>query len=82
MVTIVDNEARGLDLGASNYLIKPVDRERLAVIIEKHRITRFAANTEADAVPVARLSRGQTHGEIEVEVSERGRHAENFTSRR
>jgi signal transduction histidine kinase/FixJ family two-component response regulator len=82
MVTIVDNEARGLDLGASNYLIKPVDRERLAVVIEKHRITRFAAHTGADAVPVARLSRGQTRGEIEAEVSERGSHAENFTSRR
>jgi signal transduction histidine kinase/FixJ family two-component response regulator len=82
MVTIVDNEARGLDLGASNYLIKPVDRERLAVVIEKHRITRFAAHTGADAVPVARLSRGQTRGEIEAEVSERGSHAENSTSRR
>jgi len=30
MVTIVDNEAMGLDVGAANYLIKPVDRDRLA----------------------------------------------------
>ncbi len=30
MVTIVDNEAMGLDLGAAHYLIKPVDRDRLA----------------------------------------------------
>src|SRR5437879_5658339 len=40
MVTIVDNETMGLDLGASNYLIKPVDRDRLAVLIEKHRAGR------------------------------------------
>jgi CheY-like chemotaxis protein/anti-sigma regulatory factor (Ser/Thr protein kinase) len=82
MVTIVDNEARGLDLGASNYLIKPVDRERLAVLIEKHRIIRFAANTGTNTVPQGRLSRGQTHREIEAEVSERASHAKDFTSRR
>jgi len=29
MVTIVDNEAMGIHLGASNYLIKPVDRDVL-----------------------------------------------------
>jgi signal transduction histidine kinase/CheY-like chemotaxis protein len=40
MITIVDNEAMGVKLGASNYLVKPVDRERLAVIIEQHRATR------------------------------------------
>jgi CheY-like chemotaxis protein/nitrogen-specific signal transduction histidine kinase len=39
MVTIVDNQALGLELGASNYLVKPVDRERLAALIEKHRNT-------------------------------------------
>jgi signal transduction histidine kinase/FixJ family two-component response regulator len=82
MVTVVDNEARGLDLGASNYLIKPVDRERLAVLIEKHRITRFAANTAANTGPLARLARGQTHKEIEAKVSERVSHAKDFTSRR
>ena len=42
MVTIVDNEAMGMDLGASNYLVKPVDRERLATLIEKHRAIRFS----------------------------------------
>jgi CheY-like chemotaxis protein/two-component sensor histidine kinase len=51
MVTIVDNEARGLDLGASNYLIKPVERERLAVLVEKHRAARTSTITEAPAVP-------------------------------
>jgi signal transduction histidine kinase/ActR/RegA family two-component response regulator len=37
MVTIVDNQAMGFELGASNYLVKPVDRERLAALVEKHR---------------------------------------------
>ena len=82
MVTIVDNEARGLDLGASNYLIKPVDRERLAVLIEKHRITRFVAHSGAGRVPVSRVSHGQTRTKVEAEVSEKGSHAENLTSRR
>jgi len=49
MLTIVDNEAMALSLGASNYLVKPVDRERLASLIEKHRANRSAAllNTNA-----------------------------------
>jgi signal transduction histidine kinase/ActR/RegA family two-component response regulator len=51
MVTVVDNEAMGLDLGASNYLIKPVDRDRLAVLVEKHRVARTSGITEGNAVP-------------------------------
>jgi DNA-binding response OmpR family regulator len=82
MVTIVDNEARGFDLGASNYLVKPVDRERLAVLIEKHRITRSPVITGSNAVPVSRLSHGQKRGEVHVKVSERVSDAENLTSRR
>jgi signal transduction histidine kinase/DNA-binding NarL/FixJ family response regulator len=40
MVTVVDDESMGFELGASNYMIKPVDRDRLAVLIEKHRAAR------------------------------------------
>jgi signal transduction histidine kinase/ActR/RegA family two-component response regulator len=47
MVTVVDNESMGFELGASNYLIKPVDRDRLAVLIEKYRLTRSSAVTAA-----------------------------------
>jgi CheY-like chemotaxis protein/anti-sigma regulatory factor (Ser/Thr protein kinase) len=43
MVTVVDNETMGIELGASNYLIKPVDRDRLADLIEKHRVARSSA---------------------------------------
>jgi len=53
MVTIVDNEAMGLELGASNYLIKPVDRDRLAVLVEKHRITRSTTITDDNPVPLS-----------------------------
>src|SRR6266704_3610522 len=58
MVTIVDNEAMGLHLGASNYLIKPVDRDRLAVLVEKHRITRSTTITDANAVPFSYVAEG------------------------
>jgi len=53
MVTVVDNEAMGLDLGASNYLIKPVDRDRLAVLVEKHRVTRSSTITDDNPVPLS-----------------------------
>src|SRR5207245_9917543 len=62
MVTVVDNEARGLDLGASNYLIKPVERDRLAILVEKHRVDRSSTITDANAVPlsyVAELQAGR-----------------------
>ncbi len=81
MVTIVDNEARGFALGASNYLIKPVDRERLAVLIEKHRITRAASLPGANAVPMSRLSRDPKQREVDAEIAERF-NAENLTGRR
>src|SRR5437773_2530421 len=37
MVTIIDNESLGLDRGACNYLVKPIDRDRLALALEKYR---------------------------------------------
>ena len=59
MVTIVDNEAMGRDLGASSYLIKPVDRERLVTLIEKHRAVRFSTLAKGDALPASWPSKGQ-----------------------
>jgi signal transduction histidine kinase/ActR/RegA family two-component response regulator len=38
MITIVDNEMLCLDQGASNYLVKPVDRDRLALALERHGV--------------------------------------------
>ena len=40
MVTVVDNEPMGIGLGASSYLIKPVDRDRLAVLVERYGLVR------------------------------------------
>jgi signal transduction histidine kinase len=37
MMTIADDRARGLALGAADYLVKPVDRNRLAGVLEAHR---------------------------------------------
>jgi signal transduction histidine kinase/CheY-like chemotaxis protein len=80
MVTIVDNEAMGLDLGASNYLIKPVDRDRLAVLIEKHRAGRPASITGAPAAPF--IASPQRRRESERRASGKVDHAEDLVSRR
>src|SRR5258708_4929058 len=81
MVTIVDNEAMGLDLGASNYLIKPVDRDRLAVLIEKHRTGRTASITGAPATPFITTPQ-QRRRESERRTSGKVDHAEDLVSRR
>jgi two-component system sensor histidine kinase/response regulator len=47
MVSVVDNLQMGIGLGASNCLNKPVDRDRLAVLIEKYESTRPAGETSA-----------------------------------
>jgi signal transduction histidine kinase/CheY-like chemotaxis protein len=60
MVTVVDNEPRGLDSGASNYLIKPVNRDRLADLVEKHRIARSSSITDANARPYSYVADGPT----------------------
>lgn len=59
MVTIVDNEAMGRDLGASSYLIKPVDRERLVTLIEKHRAARLSTIPKASTLSTNWPSRNQ-----------------------
>ena len=36
MLTMVDDKGRGFTLGASDYLTKPIDRERLAAVLRKY----------------------------------------------
>jgi signal transduction histidine kinase/ActR/RegA family two-component response regulator len=49
MVTVVDHEALGLARGASNYLVKPINRDRLAIALDKYR-TRSDEHDENMAV--------------------------------
>jgi CheY-like chemotaxis protein len=66
MVTIVDNEAIGINLGASNYLVKPVHRERLVDLIEKYRVVRTAsAKTVKIPVSLPVTRKGQEQSEAE-----------------
>lgn len=37
MLTILDDKSKGYALGASDYLTKPIDRIRLATVLEKYR---------------------------------------------
>jgi two-component system, sensor histidine kinase and response regulator len=47
MVSVVDNLQMGIGLGASNYLIKPVDRDRLAVLVEQYGSARPSGGSSA-----------------------------------
>jgi signal transduction histidine kinase/CheY-like chemotaxis protein len=66
MVTIVDNEAMGINLGASNYLVKPVHRERLADLIEKYRVLR-TASAKTIKIPVSLPTTRKSQEESEAE---------------
>ncbi len=56
MVTIIDDQNLGYALGASDYLTKPIDRERLSAILKKHR-RRCAANCVALVVEDEEMTR-------------------------
>jgi signal transduction histidine kinase/ActR/RegA family two-component response regulator len=49
MLTIVDSQAKGIHLGASEYLVKPVDRERVAKLVEEHRAKKAASSSKGPA---------------------------------
>jgi len=40
MLTMVDDKNRGFALGASDYLTKPVDRSKLAALVQKYRANK------------------------------------------
>jgi CheY-like chemotaxis protein len=40
MLTITDNKNMGFALGAADYLTKPIDRQRLVALLNKHRSAR------------------------------------------
>jgi signal transduction histidine kinase/CheY-like chemotaxis protein len=80
IVTIVDNEPMGLDLGAASYLVKPVDRDRLAVLVEKYRMAR-SGDVERHSTPSvsgAKKSKRQTELKSTGDVH----HADDLVGRR
>ena len=80
IVTIVDNEPMGLDLGAASYLVKPVDRDRLAVLVEKYRMARSGdvERHSAPSVSGAKKSKRQTELKSTGDVH----HADDLVGRR
>ncbi len=56
MLTIVDDKNLGYALGASDYLTKPIDRERLVTVLKQHRRDRPVLVVDDD-VEVRRLLR-------------------------
>jgi GAF domain-containing protein/CheY-like chemotaxis protein len=49
MLTIVDDKNLGYALGASDYLTKPIDRERLVTVLKHHRRDRPVLVVDDDA---------------------------------
>jgi CheY-like chemotaxis protein/nitrogen-specific signal transduction histidine kinase len=80
MVTVVDNDVMGFNLGASSYLVKPVDRDRLAVLIENHRLARssMVAESTRSLFPAHRMVGGNAEPRSLGEVND----AENLVGRR
>jgi signal transduction histidine kinase/DNA-binding NarL/FixJ family response regulator len=80
IVTIVDNEPMGLDLGAAGYLVKPVDRDRLVVLVEKYRMARSGdvGRHSTPSVSGAKKSKRQTELKSTGDVH----HADDLVGRR
>ncbi|HUS08907.1 MAG TPA: MHYT domain-containing protein [Pyrinomonadaceae bacterium] len=47
VVSVVDNQQRGMELGAAGYLVKPIDREKLGEIIKQYRIASASKELRA-----------------------------------
>jgi len=75
MLTIVDDRNLGYALGASDYLTKPIDRERLTAVLKQHRRDRPVLVVDDD-VTVRQLLRRMLEPEGYVVVeAENGRAA-------
>jgi PAS domain S-box-containing protein len=78
LLTIVDNRNLGYMLGASEYLTKPIDRQRLIAVLKKYRSSRPAAPVlivEDDETTRQVLRRSLTRQGWTVAVAENGRAA-------
>ena len=82
IVTIVDNEPMGLDLGAASYLVKPVDRDRLAVLVERYRMARSASVDRPHTTPSLRLGAKKPKRQTELKSIGDVHHADDLVGRR
>jgi len=74
MVTILDEKPLGFALGASEYMTKPIDRERLLGILKKHvRRVGQVLVVEDDAATRDMLRRSLEREGFEVREAENGR---------
>ena len=65
MVSITDDQQRGLRLGAADYLVKPIDRDRLLAVLARHR--RGAAAPTVLVVDDDAAARARARAAIERE---------------
>jgi CheY-like chemotaxis protein len=75
LMTIVDERTRGYSLGAADYLIKPVEREKLAEVLRKicGSTARRMLLVEDDAVMRGRFRHFLEHGRWDVVEAENGK---------
>jgi PAS domain S-box-containing protein len=76
MVTIVDNQSIGFSLGAADYLIKPIDRDRLVHAVEKccpRGAPRHVLIVEDDAPTSELMGRALRQIDCRVTQAENGR---------
>jgi CheY-like chemotaxis protein len=76
MVSVVDDANLGFTLGASEYLTKPIDRERLGAVLKRHGHVRRASPVlvvEDDAATRSMLRRVLEQDQWTVVEAENGR---------
>jgi PAS domain S-box-containing protein len=76
MVTIIDNQSFGFSLGAADYLIKPIDRDRLVRAVEKccpRGAPRHVLIVEDDAPTSELMGRALQQIDCTVTQAENGR---------
>lgn len=71
VVSVVDEPARGLALGATHYLVKPVSREQLARVFGRTNATRESTAMEAPEQPTATHAPVVTAGTGAAPIPER-----------
>jgi CheY-like chemotaxis protein len=75
MLTMLDEANMGFSLGASDYLTKPINRDRLATVLARHRRNRtcqHALLVEDDSTTREMLERILTKLDMKVTVAENG----------